>query len=1266
MKSFYKTFLIFPIALCLITDASSQVPSLEWAKNIGGYSGNVFGHSIELDSSDNLYTVGSFSRRVDFDPGIGTHYLYTDSNESNIFISKTDAAGNFAWARQLQISLSFLKFSISVNPMNSDVAITGVFKDTVDFDPGPGINNLVAVNGYDIFILLLDSAGNFEWVKRVGGSYDDFATSITIDNSSNLIVAGHFQGLVDFDPGAGTYYLNNIGLGTTDGFVLKLTPAGGFTWAKQFMGQSASSETCKSVTSDWQGGILVLGKFGGISDFDPSTSTYYMTADSIYKDIFVCKLNNLGNFVWAKKIGGNLTEDPNSVITDGLINVYVTGSYYDTVDFDPGPGIYNLSAPDGHAMFILKFDYFGNFTWVNQFEASTFDNNKILKADAAANIYVTGYFYNITDFDPGAGTFNLTSTSGANTFVLKLSSSGSFVWVKQFGGMPLSTSGGFSIDVGNSGNVYSVGYFDGLIDFNPDTSVTYNLSSLVPSLYMSRLNVNGDFAWAENIGEGAGTYATSTAVDLSGNIYTIGYFYGIVDFDPGGSVYYMINNAAQSNMTDIFISKLDSSGNFLWAKQIGGNAEDHANAVCVDAAGNVYITGYYNDIVDFDPGTGVFNLTAPVNGNIFVSKLDASGNFVWAKDIGGNCGYSITTDIYGNVFIAGNNYTASNDYQIYIAKLDMPGNLLWTKSIGNTTRDEGYSIAADYQGHTYITGLFEGTVDFNPGAGTYNLTSAGGYDVFVLKLDGSANFKWAKQFGSLTQNDVGNSIAVNSSGSVYTSGYFGDIADFDPGPGTFNLTAVGSLRDVFISRLDSAGNFVWAKRIGGVSDEEGKSIALDASDNVYLTGEFDGTADFDPGAGTANMTPVGTDVFISKLNGSGNFVWALQLSGISTEYAKSITVDLLGNIYTSGYFYKTMDFDPGPGVSNIIAYGSPDAFVHKMSQCSISSATITPSGTVAICSGDSVVLSTNTAPGFNYQWRKNGVVIPGATSSSYIATAAGNYSVLITSSCDSDTSIAVNVTVNTLPNASITASGPTTFCAGGSVALNAIITANRTYQWKKNGINIPGATSPSYVATTSGTYKVTVTNTITGCTKTTGIGIVVTKNILPAATITPSDTIVICEEQIALLTANSGAGLTYKWKKNGNYISGAAAQTYTVSTAGNYRVEVTNSNGCSKTSLSVTVTIPCKEGTSHSESHFEVSVYPNPSSGDFIFEIFAPTDENISIAVFDAIGELVLSEANLNSQFTLTSGETQLSPGIYSVIVATGLQRKILRIVKTE
>jgi hypothetical protein len=1252
---------------CLLTGilANAQSPSFEWAKNMGGFSGTAQGNSVAKDNADNLYITGYFAGRTDFDIGPGINN-FNSLGGNDIFILKTDASSNLIWAIQVGGTSNENGIFITLDG-SGNIYVTGNFSGTVDFNPGPGIFNLTAAGGSDAFILKLDAAGNFVWVKQVGGTSDDSGNSIALDVSGNIHIAGTFNGTADFDPGAGIYNLTS--LGSEDVFILKLDVLGNFVWAKQTGG--SSRDFGWSIALDGFGNVYTGGEFFNTVDFDPGPGVYNIAAWSW--DAFVSKLDASGNFIWAKKWGGSAIDRVHSIVIDGSGFVYTTGSFFGTVDFDPGAGSYNL-AGNSYDAFISKMDAAGNLIWAKNLGGSSSDAGNSIYLDVSGNIYTTGYFEGTADFDPGAGTFNLiahaTTYTSDDIFISKLDASGNFVWAKGMGGV--SGEWGNSILTDGSDNVVVTGFFRLTADFDPDAGV-YNLTTLGDinhnGFFITKINSSGNFVWAKNAGSGIGCFGNSVAVDVNGNVITTGYFFGKVDFDPGAGISYLITDSI--NQGDIFICKLNASGNFAWAKQIVSvtDTADEGRSVTTDGAGNIYITGCFRGIADFDPGAGTFNLTSSGSSDIFVCKLDPSGNFVWAKNFGGTGdegSNSIQVDASGNVYTTGYfrgttdfdpglgtfNLTSagSSFYDIFVCKLDASGNLSWAYRTGAGDYDVGNSIAVDGSGNVYTTGYFKGTVDFDPGSGTFNLIAAGNTDIFVTKTNTSGSFIWAKQLSG-TSNESGLSIAVDAASNVYTTGYFNLTVDFDPGPSTFNLTSAGS-QDIFISKLDASGNFVWAKQLGGNSVDVGNSIAVDSSGNVYTTGTFFGTADFDPGAGAFNLISVGggQDIFISQLDASGSFVWAKQLGSNNTDYANSIVVDNSDNIYTTGNFYATADFDPDAGIFNLTPTGYPDMFVHKMSQCTFPAAIITPAGALTFCSGSSVILNANTGTGLSYQWKNNGTNISSATNSLYTAIAAGSYTVVVTNSCGSATSSSITVTVNALPSATVTPSGPTTFCSGGSVVLNAPIAASRSYQWKKGANLISGATLSSYTATTGGSYKVIVTNTVTGCSKTTGSPTVVTVNALPSATITPQGPTTFCAGGSVVLKANTGTGLTYKWKKGSNFISGATLLNYTATVGGTYKVEVTNSNGCSKLSAGVVVSVPCREGEIISlKNNLDFNVYPNPNAGEFTIKFSNKPASPIQIELTDELGKVV--KRFETSDETVVIKESNLAMGIYCLSV---------------
>lgn len=458
-----------------------------------------------------------------------------------------------------------------------------------------------------------------------------------------------------------------------------------------------------------------------------------------------------------------------------------------------------------------------------------------------------------------------------------------FNWAGQLGGSAIDKA--YSVVTDKSGNIYVTGSFEGTADFDPGPGV-FNLtatgSSTSSNIFIIKLDPQGNFQWAGRIGGVNGCEAHAIDTDQSGNIYITGYFVGITDFNPGPS----INNLIPTGGYNVFVCKLNPDGELQWANQFEGLGLKKANSIHVDGSGNVYTTGYFQGTVDFDPGPGTFNLSASGHQDVFVCKQDSSGNFQWAVNWGG--------DIIGIV-------------------------------------NSGNSVAVDSLGNVYTTGAFTKTVDFDPGPDTFNLTvaSANGAHAFIRKLDNSGNFIWAKDLG-IGGSAAGYSMAIDGSGNVYTTGSFGDTVDFDPGPDTFKL-AQHFFRYSFLVKLKPNGDFAWAKRTGGLSHAVGECIVLDDSVNIYMTGGFRGTTDFDPGSDSTNLTAVGQDIFISKLDSFGNFQWVKYGTGSGyNNQAYSIAIDSAGNVISTGIFRDTVDLNLGPGSLSYIAEGEEDIFVLKL------------------------------------------------------------------------------------------------------------------------------------------------------------------------------------------------------------------------------------------------------------------------------------------------------------------------------------------------
>jgi len=447
-------------------------------------------------------------------------------------------------------------------------------------------------------------------------------------------------------------------------------------------------------------------------------------------------------------------------------------------------------------------------------------------------------------------------------------------WARTWGGVGYDKGLGVAID--GSGNTYVTGLFSNTVDFDPGPGVDEHTSNGDTDIFLSKFNSDGEFQWARTWGGFITDAGSGLAIDGNGNIYVTGLFSNNVDFDPGPGVDEHTSNGSE----EIFLSKFDSSGEFLWAHTWGGEYADWGNAVGIDGSGNAYITGDFEGTVDFDPGTGADERTSKGAFDIFLSKFNSNGDFQWACTWGGS------------------------------------------------DADLGNGIAVDASGNAYVAGLFEGTVDFDPGPGVDEHTSNGYGDIFLSKFSSSGEFQWARTWGGVNY-DEGYGVAINGSADAYVTGFFQGTADFDPGPGVDVHTTNGS-HYVFMSKLNSNGDFQGARTWGGDGDDVGYGIAVDGNGNAYVTGFFQGTADFDPGPGVKEHTSNGlADIFLSKFDSNGDFQWARSWGGGNNDYGNGVAIDGSGNAFVTGGFRENVDFDPGPGVDEHTSNGGHDIFLSK-------------------------------------------------------------------------------------------------------------------------------------------------------------------------------------------------------------------------------------------------------------------------------------------------------------------------------------------------
>lgn len=430
-------------------------------------------------------------------------------------------------------------------------------------------------------------------------------------------------------------------------------------------------------------------------------------------------------------LGSNQNDDDVialSATSDDDDNIYVTGSFKGVVTVKKyfGSATYIYSNGD-YDIFILKIDSENNLIWSKTMGSSSTDRGNSISVDADGNVYTTGSFSGTVDFDPNTGTHLISSNGETDIFVQKLDSEGNLLWAKNMGG--IDDDKGESITSDDNGNVYTIGSFQDITDLDPNAGEHSFTSNGFTDVFIQKLDENGNFLWAHQLGDSSLDYGHSISTDPNGNIYASGAIEGTVDFDPGPGTL----NLSSNGFIDIFIQKLDSAGNLLWAKVIGGSGNDACQSIVCNENGNTYSTGFFSGTVDFDTG-------------------------------------SETSSISSNGL-----------YDIFVQKLDEDGNILWLKQMGGVSYDDGQAINIDTNGDVYITGSFEGVVDFDPNSGTVNFNSNGFRDAFILKLNTYGYLRWVRRIGGPGYED-GLAITTNTNNAVYPVGRYTDYVDIFPNP----------------------------------------------------------------------------------------------------------------------------------------------------------------------------------------------------------------------------------------------------------------------------------------------------------------------------------------------------------------------------------------------------------------------------------------------------------------------------------------------------
>lgn len=427
---------------------------------------------------------------------------------------------------------------------------------------------------------------------------------------------------------------------------------------------------------------------------------------------------------------------------------------------------------------------------------------------------------------------------------------------------------------------------------------------------------SSDVLFAMRFGDGKDQKAWAVAAGKDGTSVIVGGFAGTLDLGGGPLL--------SAGQDDVFVAKLDAKGEHVWSRRFGDAGDQTAEAVAIDAKGNVLVVGAFSGAIDFGGG----QLASTAGTDAFFVVFDPHGKHRWSQAAGssstsegadgaafdGSGNILVTGYAEGAVDLGGPVAPPEGERSLFVAKWDESGKHLWSKRIGDPDEQVGFAVAADAAGNVLVTGRFEGDVDFGGGR-----LHAGLREAFVAKYDPRGEHVFSRRFGDSSGVGVaeGRAITADRSGNVLVTGSFSVALE----TGAAKLVGKGDT-DLFVLALDPKGGNAWIKSFGDAMFQEGLGIAVNAQNEIVIAGGFGGTIDF----GDVRVTGDDHDGFVAMLDSAGKALRARRFGGRGDQNCIGLAVDESGGPVIAGSFGGDIDF----GGVHLTSAGMHDAFVVKL------------------------------------------------------------------------------------------------------------------------------------------------------------------------------------------------------------------------------------------------------------------------------------------------------------------------------------------------
>lgn len=1035
-------------------------PNITWQNTIGGISSDNLKY-IE-PTTDGGYILG----------GISTSNISGDKNENDfdnippitndLWIIKLNSSGSIEWQNTIggndEDYLTTIRQTSDGGYIVAAQTQSGISGDKTE----------AAIGLTDFWVLKLNATGSIEWQNTIGGIDHDYLEDIQQTSDGGYICGGWSFSGISGDK-------TEFNIGSEDYWVVKLNSIGSVIWQNTIGG--SSYDQLHSVKQTPDGGYILAGVSGSDAGGDKTEGSHGAA------DIWVVKLNSTGGIVWQNTIGASSGEsiEEISLTTDGgyiLGAGSISGVSGDKTEANIG----------GNDLWVIKLNETGNIIWQNSIGGTD--------ADLLISIKQTidkGYLIGCETYSDVSGDKCTPITGSRDIWILKLDSIGIIEWQNELGGIEYET-------ISNAQETSDGGY---IIGGSSNSDISGN---------KAEINLGSYDYWVIKLGGSpcSVTPPISYGIEWQNTIGGLGdeLIYS-VDKTPDGG--FILGGSSTSGVSidkstvnfgveDYWVVKLDECGNKIWDKSYGGAQSDVLDVVKTTSDGGFILGGYSSSGMSG-------NKSEPLIGgtDIWVIKINSNGDILWQNTIGGT-----SADVLNSInetsdggFIIGSQSTSNingdksevcyglNDY--WIIKLNSSGNITWQNTIAGSSLEWIGDVSQTFDGGYILIGSSSSGISAdktepnmdNPGGLTH-------YDMWILKLNNTGGIEWQNTIGG-DHNDWALSGAQCIDGGYYIGGFsqspISDDIIENPIGGSGNA-------DYFLLKLNSTGAIDWQNMLGSASHDYGR-YALETSDGGFIFAGESLSSGISGDKTIDNFDPTNGDIWTVTTNSIGQITNQFVLGGSGIESINSLTQSndggyLLGITSTSpisgnkteasvGYDYwvvKTFGCVPTTEICNNI----DDDCDGVVDDGILETITISAAGPTTFCQGASVLLNASFS-GTSVQWKKNGANILGATNSSYLATTKATYTCTTSSLCGSTTSSGIIVNVNKNPTASISAGGPTTFCAGGSVLLTEVPSAGSSYQWYKGASSIAGATLLTYSATTPGNYKCRVTKTTTGCYK---------------------------------------------------------------------------------------------------------------------------------------------------------------------------------------